>query len=98
LYQTLGLAVCLALLTKVPPAWNKLITNINSSINLNPDRAVNSFQPVISIQITKPRRGMITGLNRIIEQQIPSESTLILLEQNTLDIQISLNWTVGPPT
>ena len=61
------------------PAWNKLITNINSCTSLNPDRAANSFSLTISIKITKPSRGLTTRLNRILEQQIPADSTLLLL-------------------
>ena len=40
------------------PAWNNLISIINSCTNLNPERAVNSCLPIISIKIAKPQRGL----------------------------------------
>ena len=62
------------------PAWNNVISIINSCTNLNSERAIKSYSPTISMKMAKSRRGLALKLKRIIDLQIPAESTRLVIK------------------
>ena len=63
---------------------------------MNPERAINTFLPTISIKIAKPYRGLATKLKSIIDQQIPAESSLHILKTEHVKYPDTVELSRGP--